>query len=57
MKKQIGYELDESYYLSGLLDALIWYLSNQNKHCESFCPNCQFFYKCQDDMMREWLNQ
>lgn len=34
-------------------EAFKWWLSNQNRHCKSFCVFCPYFLKCQEDVARE----
>lgn len=35
---------------STIMSAFIWWIRNKNKHCHSFCPTCEFYFKCQEDV-------
>ena len=36
-----------------LRSAIIWWLRHKNIHCRSFCPTCEYYYRCQEDVAFE----
>ena len=36
-----------------LLSAIKWWLLNRNKYCHSFCPTCEYYFRCQEDVAME----
>ena len=36
-----------------LWSAIKWWMFNKNKHCHSFCPTCEYYYRCQEDIAME----
>lgn len=36
-----------------IIGALIWWLRRKNKHCRSFCPLCEYYFRCQEDVCIE----
>lgn len=49
MKLQKLYMLQVPHKKS-LFDAIVWWLQNKNNKCRRFCPTCEFFWKCQEDV-------
>lgn len=52
LKSQRLYML-EVHHNSTLQGAFRWWLKRRNKYCKSFCPLCEFYYRCQEDVEME----
>ncbi len=33
-----------------LLSAIKWWIFKKNKYCNQFCPTCEFYFRCQEDV-------
>lgn len=33
-----------------IMSAFIWWARNKNRQCHSFCPTCEFYFRCQEDI-------
>lgn len=49
IRKQKSYVLKVKHN-STLEGAFIWWLKRRNTDCRRFCPLCEYFYKCQEDV-------
>lgn len=36
-----------------LQGAFIWWITRKNKHCVKFCPLCEYYFRCQEDVTIE----
>lgn len=52
LKKQVGY-VNTMEHKTTLFSAFIWWAINKNKHCRSFCPACEWYLRCQEDVAFE----
>lgn len=52
--KQTFYRLG-NYHEKTLEGAFIWWLTRKNKRCRKFCPQCQYYFRCQEDVALENL--
>lgn len=49
----------ENYFILGvphqktLWQCIKWWLGRKNKHCHSFCLNCPWWFRCQEDVALE----
>lgn len=41
------------YHQDTLWSAIKWWLFNRNKHCHQFCPVCEYYFRCQEDVEAE----
>lgn len=54
LKKQYLYQLNV-HHNHTIKGAFLWWLLRKNKHCKKFCPNCNYYFKCQEDVVFENL--
>lgn len=52
LKKQKLYMLTV-HHNDTLQGALLWWLLHKNKHCWKFCPLCNCYFRCQEDVAAE----
>ena len=39
--------------ISYLIQKMKWWLNKENKHCQSCCLFCRYYYRCVYDVTRE----
>lgn len=30
--------------------AFLWWIKRKNKYCKGFCPKCEYYFRCQEDV-------
>lgn len=35
--------------------AFMWWIKRRNKKCKRFCPTCEYYFRCQEDVALEEL--
>lgn len=40
-------------HVDTLQGAMLWWALRKNKNCRSFCPTCPWFFRCQEDVAIE----
>lgn len=49
IKRQTMYML-MVHHNNTLQGAFMWWLTRKNSSCKSFCPLCEYYYRCQEDV-------
>lgn len=53
-KKQLLYML-MVHHNDTLQGAFLWWINRKNKHCRKFCPMCEYYFRCQEDVAIEQI--
>lgn len=51
-KKQLLYMLMVPHN-DTMQGAFLWWITRKNKRCRKFCPLCEYYFRCQEDVALE----